>query len=538
MKTGRRWARLAEPRTLALAVRLGLLGFCFVVAALDAHPRRTVAGALVLTAAALIAYIPARNLVVQRLRPTLEACIAAGAVIAPPSDRSGLLPYLLAPAFAAGLIYGLVPAVTAVGMAAFVLLNGHLIAHNPTALHTFAANSSQWVLLALAVGLLSAWIRRLAADSAASNQNRSYEAAYELLSQLRTVSRQLAGGLDPVSLAQGLLQTLRGHLPYERGAVFVRAEGGRLLPLALEGASFVDWDTSLGDDTPLGKAWLTPGPTLASEPLGDSPTASDPTRFGHTVLPLRMGSRTFGLVALETGQRPPSYRTGPASSELRLVEPAMRMVDETALRLETALLFGEVRSIATSEERRRLAREIHDGIAQELASLGYAVDDLVAEASQDTQEHARAGNPPMADVLRKLRGEITRMVGELRLSIFDLRSEVQAQVALGTALSDYVRAVSAGTTFSVHLVLDEAPERLPIAAEAELLRIAQEAITNARKHAAAEHLWVTCRVEPPFAHVRIEDDGRGMGTKRHDSFGLEVMRERAARLGADPVSYT
>ncbi len=490
------------------------------------------AGALVLVVAAAVAYIPSSNEVVRRLLPTLEACIAAGAVVAPPSDRTGLLPYLLAPAFAAGLIYGLVPAITATGMAAFVLLTGHLIAKNPTALHTFAANSSQWVLLALAVGLLAAWIRRLAAASAGSDQNRSYEDAYELLSQLRTVSRQLVGGLDPVSLAQGLLQTLRTQLPYERGAVFVRAEGGRLLPLALEGASFVDWDTSLADDTALGKAWLAPGPTLASEPLGDSPTASDPTRFGHTVLPLRMGSRTFGLVALETHQRPPTYRTGPANSELRLLEPAMRLVDETALRLETALLFGEVRSIATSEERRRLAREIHDGIAQELASLGYAVDDLVAEASQEAQE-PRAGHPPMADVLRKLRGEITRMVGELRLSIFDLRSEVQAQVALGTALSDYVRAVSAGTTFSVHLVLDEAPDRLPIAAETELLRIAQEAITNARKHAAAEHLWVTLRVDPPAAHLRIEDDGRGMGTKRHDSFGLEVMRERAARLGAD-----
>ena len=139
----------------------------------------------------------------------------------------------------------------------------------------------------------------------------------------------------------------------------------------------------------------------------------------------------------------------------------------------------------------------------------------------------------MAGVLRNLRSEITRIVGELRLSIFDLRSEVQAQVGLGTALSDYVRAVGVGTTFSVHLVLDEAPERLPIASEAELLRIAQEAITNARKHAAAEHLWVTLRVDPPSAHLRIEDDGRGMGTKRHDSFGLEVMRERAARLGGE-----
>jgi signal transduction histidine kinase len=528
MKIGRRWARLAEPRTLVLAVRLGLLGFCFVVAALDAHPRRTVAGALVLTAAALLAYLPARNPVFQRLRPTLEACIAAGAVIAPPSDRSGLLPYLLAPAFAAGLIYGLLPAITAVGMAAFVLLNGHLISHNPTALHTFAANSSQWVLLALAVGLLSAWIRRLAADSAASNQNRSYEAAYELLSQLRTVSRQLSGGLDPVSLAQGLLQTLRDHLPYERGGVFIKAEGGRLVPLALDGASFVDWDISLADDTPLGRAWNEPGPTVATQSLSDD----TPTGGGHTVLPLRMGSRTFGLVALETKPaRVTTAKGTPATDPHRQLAPALHLVEDAALRLETAMLFGEVRSIATSEERRRLAREIHDGIAQELASLGYAVDDLVAEASAADDRKTHDPAIPMADVLRRLRGEITRMVSELRLSIFDLRSEVQAQVGLGSALSDYVRAVSVGTTFSVHVVLDEAPDRLPIAAETELLRIAQEAITNARKHASAEHLWVTCRVEPPFAHLRIEDDGRGMGSKRHDSFGLEVMRERAARLG-------
>jgi signal transduction histidine kinase len=538
MSPGRRWARLGEPRMLVFAVRLGLLIFCLVVAALDAHPRRTVAGALVLAVAACLAYLPARNVVVRRLLPTVEACLAAGAVIAPPTDRTGLLPYLLAPAFAAGLIYGLLPAVTASGMAAFVLLNGHLIAHNPQPLHTFAANSSQWVLLALAVGLLAAWIRRLAAASAPSDENRPYEAAYELLSQLRTVSRQLAGGLDAVSLAQGLLQTLHARLPYDRGAVFIRAEGGRLVPLAVEGATFVDWDTSLDDDTPLGRAWEAAGPTVAAGPLGAAPpptsasssSAQQPT-IGHTVLPLRMGSRTFGVVALESDRRPTPARGSSPAGDTRDLASATTVVDETALRLETALLFGEVRSIATSEERRRLAREIHDGIAQELASLGYAVDDLVAEASTGGASPNPDAALAMADALRALRGEITRMVSELRLSIFDLRSEVQAQVGLGSALSDYVRAVSIGTAFSVHVVLDEAPDRLPIAVEAELLRIAQEAITNARKHASAEHLWVTCRVDPPFAHLRIDDDGRGMGTKRHDSFGLEVMRERAARLG-------
>ena len=60
---------------------------------------------------------------------------------------------------------------------------------------------------------------------------------------------------------------------------------------------------------------------------------------------------------------------------------------------------------------------------------------------------------------------------------------MQTTTGLGTALSDYVRQVGASSDLTVHLVLDETPMRLPIDAETELLRIAQEAITNARKHA-------------------------------------------------------
>jgi signal transduction histidine kinase len=317
------------------------------------------------------------------------------------------------------------------------------------------------------------------------------------------------------------LQSLRNPLPYLRAGVFVQSDGGGLAALALEGADFVDWDTTLDTATPFGVSWqarirtvgaggLGPQPVLPTQP-GASPPRP-PGELWHAVLPLQMGDRLLGLVAIETAQ-PPEHDQVSAVADL---------VDRAALRLETALLFGEVRSIATSEERRRLAREIHDGIAQELASLGYAIDDLAADAD----------DPASADVLRNLRRDVTRMVGELRLSIFDLRSEVQAQTGLGAALSNYVRAISAGAEFSVHVILDESPARLSINVEAELLRIAQEAVTNARKHAGAHHLWVSCQVDPPFAHLRIEDDGRGLGKARHDSFGLEVMRERAERIGA------
>ena len=65
------------------------------------------------------------------------------------------------------------------------------------------------------------------------------------------------------------------------------------------------------------------------------------------------------------------------------------------------------------------------------------------------------------------------------------------------------------------------------------MRIAQEAITNARKHAGARNLWVRCSVAPPSALLAVEDDGKGLGRARVDSYGLEIMQERAERVGAD-----
>ena len=98
------------------------------------------------------------------------------------------------------------------------------------------------------------------------------------------------------------------------------------------------------------------------------------------------------------------------------------------------------------------------------------------------------------------------------------------------ALSEYIRSLAIEPSVEVHLQLQEAPERLSIDTEAELLRIAQEALTNARKHANASNIWVTSRIQPPNFDVIIEDDGQGLGPGREDSYGLKIMRERAERI--------
>ena len=76
------------------------------------------------------------------------------------------------------------------------------------------------------------------------------------------------------------------------------------------------------------------------------------------------------------------------------------------------------------------------------------------------------------------------------------------------------------------------PTRLRGEVETELFRIAQEAITNARKHSTASNLWVHCRIQPPIASISVRDDGGGLGAPRDDSYGIKIMRERADRIGA------
>lgn len=508
------WRRLQPDDRMAVGTRVTLFALCLAIA-LTASGDRELVWLAPLLADIVLVSVPSHSRRVALLLGTVDAVVAAVCIIGSGGQTSPLLPYLVAPAVATAARAGELGSILPAGAAAFVLLGGLVSDDTTRNVRAYTAAAAEWVLLALVLGYVTSRIREMLRREAAPDQQESYAAAYRLLSQLRTVARQLAGGLDPVTLAEGLLASMREVVAFDRAAVFTRSQGGRLVPLAVFGSERVDWDVSLSGDNSFAEAWASQRPIVTSRAhlvAGER----RPRPGSAIVLPLRVGVRSIGVIGLEA--QVPWQLTTSSVADLG------RLADESALRLETALLFDEVREVATVEERRRLAREIHDGVAQELASFGYIVDELVLQAVDVS--------PALADQLRTLRREFTRVISELRLSIFDLRSEVDTHGGLGATLAEYVRSVGTGSDLTVHLSLDETPHRLPPETEAELLRIAQEAITNARKHARAENLWVTCQVDPPSALLRVEDDGAGMRTGRHDSFGLEIMRERAERLRA------
>ncbi len=499
-----RWRYALESNeAIPLIVRLGVLGLCALLYGLQEAPAATRPPLLALVAIAVMASIPLPPSPITRLRPFGEAALVAALIGSSQPLSDPLLPYLVVPSLSAGLLLGAAGAVSVTVLSTAVLLIGRAMQDALTE-RSELIQVLQWLGLALATGLVGAWARSVGRRAGLATD--TYVAAHRLLTRLRDVARQLPTGLDEVALAQQVLASMSEQIDYDRAGLYTITDAGLLVPLAFAGSDRVEWDPSLEDGI-WARVWR------SGRPHQQNGMFRAPRRGHSAVLALRLGERRIGLIGLERDAGQWTHR--------QLVR-AQDLADDAALRIDTGQLFSEVRALATVEERRRLAREIHDGVAQEIASLGYLVDDL----------RARTKDTGVRDELAHLRDELTRVVTELRLSIFDLRTDVQPATGLGAALSSYVRSVGTGSGLTVHLVLDESAHRLPIEAETELLRVAQEAVTNARKHSRAKNLWVTCRVDPPRAFLRVADDGAGLGTPRQDSYGMEIMRERATRLGA------
>jgi signal transduction histidine kinase len=432
-----------------------------------------------------------------------EAAIASGLVAVTLPHSLPALPYLVVLPLTAGLAAGIRGAslVIAVQLAALPLLGVSFSGSEALAPQLLLL--APWTLIIVIAGLAGAWAKR-AGLSTAVTSDADYDAARRLLVQLRGLSRRLSSGLDPVGIGRELLTEVNRRSDDEVSGVLTRTESGVTVPLAFLGvaaAERIDHDHQL-----VQRCWTS----------GQVQSSLVQDRAGGQVhmlvLPLRVGRDITAVIV--------SLRENKSTSKVDVED-----LNDLALRLETALAFDDVRRVVTADERHRLAREIHDGVAQEVASLGYEIDELRSMAPLA---------PSTDDALAHLRSRVSRVVSELRLSIFDLRSDVAVGAGLGAALSDHLRILGTRSPLTVHLSLDEAPTRLSPAVETELFRISQEAITNARKHSGATNLWVVCRVRPPEAQIEVVDDGRGITDLPNDgSYGLKIMRERAARIGAE-----
>ena len=251
-------------------------------------------------------------------------------------------------------------------------------------------------------------------------------------------------------------------------------------------------------------------------------------------LPLRMKDRIAGVLE---AYGPESLAGGESVEILR------SLAAQAASALENARLYGELAErerrladligqlfTAQEEERRRVSYEVHDGLAQ-----------VAAAAHQHLQGFARYFPPDSEDgraLLSQALGLVQQTVGEARRVIANLRPTALDDFGLGTALRiETERLRDEGYRVDYESNLEE-DERLPISAETALFRIAQEALTNVRKHANARRVGVTLDRIGSRARLSIRDWGRGFDPAAPrveggpgERVGLNSMQERVALLG-------
>jgi signal transduction histidine kinase len=200
---------------------------------------------------------------------------------------------------------------------------------------------------------------------------------------------------------------------------------------------------------------------------------------------------------------------------------------QAALAISNAQLHSRVQQMAVLEERYRLSREMHDGLAQTLGSLGWQLDHLKTLLEK---KELQAMGQELADTRRMVREAYM----DVREAIDGLRLAVGHPGGLAAALAEYVADFQNRTGITTDFQVDDEAFSLPAQVELQLLRIVQEGLTNIRKHAAAPHAWVRLQPRPDLIELTIADNGQGFDPHlprgRHH-LGLAGMRERVQSLG-------
>ena len=406
-------------------------------------------------------------------------------------------------------------------VAAAVLLVGAVEALSDTAFDAFLPFPFHTLLLVAVVAAVAGaggWlafgqIDRLTRDL--RERNEVLETRNAVLRAVYDISLAVSGQVDPD-------QTIASILDHARA--LLRADGALL---ALDGPS---------GSLRLKAARAAPGVLIGGEPAGVGVMAEAEEDLGcylrpgyeiRLSTPVGQGESRAGLLGVAYA-RSLHRQVGAAEQETLAA-----LATQAGLALEAARLQGELRVLAIQGERERIAREMHDGLAQ---VLGY-----VNTKSQAVEELLAAGRVPEARrLLAELAAAARSVYVDVREAILSLSAPVAPDRGVAPALEEYAAAYAESSKLAVRFVASPAAARatLSAAAQAEVFSIAREALTNVRKHARAQRVTLELGIQGEELILRITDDGVGfdadvltVGPERWPHFGLAGMRERAESVG-------
>ncbi len=385
-------------------------------------------------------------------------------------------------------------------------------------------SSAQWVVVMLMVALVAGYARRISGEadrqhSVALDRLGRLADANALLFSLHRVTQTLPASFDLDEVLDNTVTRLRGLFDYDAAVILllddtdasvwtVARRDGTRLPERLPAAQL---------PPPLqqvvaGQALIAQGNLLREGGPGLVPSTSS-----GLYTPLRARGSMIGLLSIEHADA--------HHFSARDVELLNGFVEPAALAIDNARWFSRLRTVGADEERTRIARDLHDRIGQSLAYLAFELDRIVS---------ADEKGDDVGDSLERLRGDVRGVIGEVRDTLYDLRTDVSERQDMADTIEAYATRVAERSGLEVRLFADRGP-RLPILQEREMWRIAQEALTNVERHAQATKVRIVWRCNGTAAALEVLDDGIGFPERqsgRLDSYGIVGMRERASSIGA------
>jgi nitrate/nitrite-specific signal transduction histidine kinase len=354
-------------------------------------------------------------------------------------------------------------------------------------------------------------------------ETRSREREATTLYQL---GMQLSSSLDLGQVLEVVADSARQLLAADIGVVgLLEEERQAMVVQATAGART---QRLKGLRVPIGEEALASGRPLIREeyqPDLPIPHAKDVIEAEGVVsflaVPLQRGEHPMGMVGV-------MMRQGRHFTQ-HDVQLLTRLAHQVVVAVENARLYQQVRRLAILEERDRLAREMHDYLAQALGYLNLKASLTSGLLSSHQIDQVEAG-------LLELKQVTKEIYTDVREAIFSLRTAASPGLGLLPTLRDYLEEYERHYGVQAELVVDHDPGGFSPEVDVQVLRIIQEALTNVRKHAKTSRAWVCLEQEDSRLRITIEDDGRGFDPARVEwagqrYFGLQIMRERAESVG-------
>ncbi|MFQ5813347.1 MAG: GAF domain-containing protein [Anaerolineae bacterium] len=340
------------------------------------------------------------------------------------------------------------------------------------------------------------------------------------LTTLYEVTRAATQHLDLQVVLDRVLEKALEVVGGEAGLIHLLDEGGKALHLTAQHGISPELIDQVQAQSPAGSLWEQV--VESKKTVIETLKVSEIFRvFSYIGVPIRARGRPLGVLSLfgNTGQ----------DFSVEDIALLAGIADHVGAAVESTRLRQRRQETAVREERRRLARDLHDSVTQSLHSLVL---------SADTASHLLGQNRPAAlqDSLGRLGESARQALKEMRLLLYELRLAPLEQLNLVEVLQIRLEAVEHRAGVEARLVVD-GPADWPKAWEGELYCIAMEALNNALRHARATQVSVRLRGGQNSVELEVTDNGRGFDLQQRPAagMGLHNMAERVQRLGGELV---